>query len=49
MELTKERGLLFGKGGVFGNVLRLQPPLCLNMQDAKYIIDALEDAILHLK
>lgn len=31
MELTRERGLLFGKGGVHGNVLRIQPPLCMTM------------------
>lgn len=31
MELTRERQLLFGKGGAFGNVLRIQPPLCLSM------------------
>jgi alanine-glyoxylate transaminase/(R)-3-amino-2-methylpropionate-pyruvate transaminase len=49
MELTRERGLLFGKGGVLGNVLRLQPPLCLSLQDAKYVVDALEDAVLSLK
>ncbi len=49
MELTRERGILFGKGGAFGNVLRIQPPLCLSMQDAKYIVDAFEDAILHVK
>jgi alanine-glyoxylate transaminase/(R)-3-amino-2-methylpropionate-pyruvate transaminase len=30
-ELTRERGLLFGKGGVYGNVLRLQPPLCISL------------------
>ena len=38
MELTKERKLLFGKGGVFGNVLRIQPPLCLSLADAKYVV-----------
>lgn len=48
MELTRERGLLFGKGGVYGNVFRIQPPLCLSLQDAKYVVEAFEDAILHL-
>lgn len=38
MELTKERKLLFGKGGVFGNVLRIQSPLCLSLADAKYVV-----------
>jgi alanine-glyoxylate transaminase / (R)-3-amino-2-methylpropionate-pyruvate transaminase len=49
MDLTKERGLLFGKGGVHGNVFRMQPPLCLSLEDAKYVVQATEDAILSLK
>ncbi|MGD9381315.1 MAG: aspartate aminotransferase family protein [Candidatus Thorarchaeota archaeon] len=32
MELTKMRGLLVGKGGLDGNVIRLQPPLELTSQ-----------------
>ena len=48
-ELTRERGLLFGKGGVFGNVMRIQPPYCLSMEDAKYTVAAFEDALIHLK
>lgn len=47
MQLTRERQLLFGKGGAFGNTLRIQPPMCLNMEDAKYIVDAFEDAVIH--
>jgi alanine-glyoxylate transaminase/(R)-3-amino-2-methylpropionate-pyruvate transaminase len=46
MELTRERHLLFGKGGAFGNTLRIQPPMCLTMEDAKYIVDALEDSVI---
>lgn len=49
MELTRERSLLFGKGGAYGNVLRIQPPLCISMEDAKYLVEAFEDALLHLK
>jgi alanine-glyoxylate transaminase/(R)-3-amino-2-methylpropionate-pyruvate transaminase len=49
MELTRERGLLFGKGGAYGNVLRIQPPLCLSLQDAKYLVEALEDSVLNIK
>jgi alanine-glyoxylate transaminase/(R)-3-amino-2-methylpropionate-pyruvate transaminase len=47
MELTRERHLLFGKGGAYGNTLRIQPPMCLTMEDAKYIVEAFEDAIIH--
>ena len=46
MELTRERQLLFGKGGAYGNTLRIQPPMILTMEDAKYIVDALEDAVI---
>lgn len=45
MESTREAGLLFGKGGPFGNVLRLQPPLCLSIKDADYVVDVLEDLV----
>ena len=49
MELTRERGVLFGKGGVFGNILRIQPPMCMTMQDAKYLVGALEDSLEQMK
>jgi 4-aminobutyrate aminotransferase-like enzyme len=29
-EETKQRGLLLGKGGLFGNVLRVAPPLIVD-------------------
>ena len=30
MEATKKRGLLIGKGGLFGNALRIAPPMVVN-------------------
>jgi 4-aminobutyrate aminotransferase-like enzyme len=38
-----------GKGGAFGNVLRFQTSLCFSMEDAKYTIEALDDALHHVK
>ena len=35
MEATKERGLLIGKGGLNGNVLRMAPPMTLTMEEAE--------------
>lgn len=41
MELTKDRKVLFGKGGALGNVMRIQPPLCMSLEDAKYTVEVL--------
>ena len=35
LEQTKRRGLLVGKGGLYGNVLRLAPPLTLTEAEAE--------------
>jgi 4-aminobutyrate aminotransferase len=42
MEETREAGILFGKGGPFGNVIRVQPPLTLSLKDAEYVANVLE-------
>ncbi|WP_370785280.1 aspartate aminotransferase family protein [Actinomadura fibrosa] len=34
MEATRERGLLAGKGGLYGNVIRMAPPLTLSDAEA---------------
>lgn len=39
MELARERGLLIGKGGLYGNTLRMAPPMTLTDDEA---IDGLE-------
>jgi alanine-glyoxylate transaminase/(R)-3-amino-2-methylpropionate-pyruvate transaminase len=43
MELAKERGLLIGKGGLFGNTLRIKPPMCITLDDADFLIDVLDE------
>eukprot|EP01024_Parvocaulis_polyphysoides_P039444 TRINITY_DN35677_c0_g3_i1.p1 TRINITY_DN35677_c0_g3~~TRINITY_DN35677_c0_g3_i1.p1 ORF type:complete len:483 (+),score=72.96 TRINITY_DN35677_c0_g3_i1:132-1580(+) len=45
MEKLKDMGVLIGKGGFFGNVLRIKPPMCFNKQDADYLCDALDIAL----
>jgi alanine-glyoxylate transaminase/(R)-3-amino-2-methylpropionate-pyruvate transaminase len=48
LELCKERGLLIGKGGLFGNVLRIKPPMCLTKDDADFLVDCIADALGHI-
>ena len=45
LELTKTRGLLIGKGGLFGNVIRIKPPLCINRSDADFLIECLDESL----
>lgn len=45
MDLTKDRGVLIGKGGMAGNVIRIKPPLCLTKQDADTVAAVLEDCL----
>lgn len=45
MEKLRERWILLGRGGAYGNVLRLQPSLCMQMDDAKYFIHHFEDIV----
>lgn len=41
-EKTKDKGILLGKGGRFGNVIRLQPPMCLNKHDVEFALDVID-------
>ncbi|HVA67290.1 MAG TPA: aspartate aminotransferase family protein [Elusimicrobiota bacterium] len=45
LDMTKDRGLLIGKGGISGNVLRIKPPLCITRADADFIVDALAESL----
>ena len=38
----RERGVLVGVGGVFGNVVRLQPPLSITSDECERAMDELE-------
>jgi len=44
MEAAKDRGLIIGKGGLFGNVLRISPALNVTTDDADRAADVLDQA-----
>lgn len=41
-EYARQNGLIIGKGGVFGNVLRINPPLCIKKSDIDFAVDVLD-------
>jgi alanine-glyoxylate transaminase/(R)-3-amino-2-methylpropionate-pyruvate transaminase len=45
LELAKERGLVIGKGGLAGNVLRIKPPMCITKADADFLVDCLDEVL----
>jgi alanine-glyoxylate transaminase/(R)-3-amino-2-methylpropionate-pyruvate transaminase len=45
LELARERGLLLGKGGLYGNTLRIKPPLCVRADDADFIVRCLDEVL----
>lgn len=47
-ERAKTLGLLIGKGGFFGNVLRIKPPMCLTRPDVDFMIEVLDIAFSEL-
>jgi len=44
-EKTKDMGVLFGKGGLYGNTFRMKPPMCITKADVDYAIAVLKEAI----
>lgn len=45
MDKMKEMGVLVGKGGFYGNVFRITPPLCFTKEDADYLVDVMDYSI----
>ncbi len=45
LEAAKEMGLLVGRGGLDGNVLRIKPPLCITAEDVDYALEVLDRAL----
>ena len=41
----KDLGLLIGKGGLFGNTLRIKPPMCIHQADADFMLEVIDEAL----
>lgn len=44
-ETAREKGLIVGRGGVFGNILRINPPLCIERHDIEFLAEVLDDSL----
>ena len=45
LEEARERGVLVGKGGLDGNVLRIKPPMCITNNDVEFALAVLDRAL----
>jgi alanine-glyoxylate transaminase/(R)-3-amino-2-methylpropionate-pyruvate transaminase len=45
LEETRSMGVLVGKGGLFGNVLRIKPPMCITKDDVDFALAVLDRAL----
>ncbi|XP_055538884.1 alanine--glyoxylate aminotransferase 2, mitochondrial isoform X2 [Wyeomyia smithii] len=44
-EMCKDMGVLFGRGGLNANVLRIKPPMCVTKEDVDFALNALGSAL----
>jgi alanine-glyoxylate transaminase / (R)-3-amino-2-methylpropionate-pyruvate transaminase len=44
-EACRDLGLLIGKGGLWGNTLRIKPPMILSVSDANFMLAVLDEAL----
>ena len=45
MDLCRDKGLLVGKGGLKGNVLRIAPPLTLKKEQADFMLKVIDESL----
>jgi alanine-glyoxylate transaminase/(R)-3-amino-2-methylpropionate-pyruvate transaminase len=49
LEAGREMGVLLGKGGLDGNVLRIKPPMCITAADVDYALEVLDQALTRVQ
>ena len=49
LELCREAGVLIGKGGLDGNVVRIKPPMCITAEDADFVVDVIDRALTRIE
>ena len=45
LENARKRGLLLGKGGLWGQTIRFAPPMCITQGDADFLLDMLDRSL----
>ena len=45
LEASRSMGVIVGKGGIFGNVLRIKPPMCITRDDVDFALAVLDRAL----
>jgi alanine-glyoxylate transaminase / (R)-3-amino-2-methylpropionate-pyruvate transaminase len=48
LEKARDNGLLLGKGGLWGQTIRIAPPMCITEADVSFMLDVLDDSLAAL-
>ena len=43
VEYAKDNGVVIGKGGALGNMLRMNPPMCIQKEDIDFVTEVLDE------
>jgi alanine-glyoxylate transaminase/(R)-3-amino-2-methylpropionate-pyruvate transaminase len=49
LEEAREAGVLLGKGGLDGNVVRIKPPMCITADDADFAVEVIDRALTRIE
>jgi 4-aminobutyrate aminotransferase-like enzyme len=45
MDICKDHGVLLGKGGLYGNVVRVAPPMTINAEQVDHLLEVVDRAL----